>query len=89
MQLNCASDLTPRHKQVSGTRRVADLGGGHEVHIFMRPRCDHCLVASLLSKTELKIALDLSKLLHGIYEVVAWVLRSCCMDLSTLSQVFV
>ena len=88
IKLQIFMSLPIHDKQVSGTRRVADLGGGHEVNIFMRPRCDHCL-ASSFSKTELKIALDLSKLLHGIYEVVAWVLRSCCMDLSTLSQVFV
>ena len=76
-------------KQVSGTRRVADLGGGHEVHIFMRPRCDHCLVASLLSKTELKIALDLSKLLHGFYKVVAWVCQRCHKYLFKLLNLFV
>ena len=89
MQLNCASDLTLRHKQVSGTRRVADLGGGHEVHIFMRPRCDHCLVASLLSKTKLKIALDLSKLLHWFYKIVAWVCHHCHKYLFKLLNLFV
>ena len=76
-------------KQVSGTRRVADLGGGHEVHIFMRPRCDHCLVASLLSKTELKIALDLSKLLHWFYKIVAWVCHHCHKYLFKLLHLFV
>ena len=75
-------------KQVSGTRRVADLGGGHEVNIFISPRCDHCLDSSL-SKTQLKIALDLSKLLHGFYKVVAWICQCCHKCLFKLLHVFV
>ena len=75
-------------KQVSGTRRVADLGGGHEVNIFISPRCDHC-IASSLGKIQLKNALDLSKLLHGFYKVVAWICQRCHKCLFKLLHVFV